>query len=167
MISKNQTLLLIFFAIVLLLIFCGCNQKSSDGGFISTVGTDIQHYLDITVLGGLPIKLNTVIDLYIKNKTADCIIFPYNFGAKIFVYQNLGWVEIPNNIIYASHNDVVLDPRGGVNLDALVSLQPDYSKLDAISSKYRMRIVMIGRLCKKGLPSSQKSADYIEVHVEP
>jgi hypothetical protein len=148
------------------MVLCSCSSKSDESEFITLVGSDIQHYLDITNLNGSSVRLNTVISLYIKNKTSDCIEFPYNFGVKIFAYQNHGWIEVPDNIIYASHKDVILDPRG-LNVDAVVALQPDYATLGAISNKFRMRIVMIGHLCKNGIPSNFNTADYIELNVVP
>lgn len=167
MISKYSASLTTFFAIALSLCLFSCSPTLSESEFDTAVGTNIQHYLDITSLDGLPIKLNTVINLNIKNKTGDCVVFPYNFGVKMFVYQNHSWIDIPDNGIDVTHKDVVLDPRGGLFPDTVVILQPDFSKLEDMSIKHKMRIVMIGRLCKKGLPSSQNTADYIEVQVEP
>jgi hypothetical protein len=128
---------------------------------------EVQHYLNITNMFKSPIKPYTTITLYIVNKTLDCVVFPYNFGVKIFVYQNQGWIEIPDNVVYAYRNNVVLDPHGGLDEGAIVAIQPDYSKLGVISNRQRMRVVLIGELCKKGLPSNQLTADYIELTVEP
>jgi hypothetical protein len=164
--SKNRNSLFIFLTSILLICLCSCIHESSESKFISMVGIDFQHYLDITILSGLPIKPNTVIDLYIKNKTADCVVFPYNFGVRLFVYKNNSWIEIPNNIIYASQKDVILDPREELNFDALVSLQPDYSKLGVMPNKYQMRVVMIGHLCKGGVSSNHNTGDYIELNIE-
>jgi hypothetical protein len=155
------------FICVLLLSMSSCIRASSDNEFSAIVGVEVQHYLKITNLFQSPVKPNTSITLEIANKTPGCVVFPYNYGAKIYIFNNSDWIEIPDNIEYADHADIVLDPRGGLDPGAIVTIRPDYSKLGEFSNRQRMRVFLIGRLCENGLPSKQQTADYIELTVEP
>jgi hypothetical protein len=152
---------------IIIMFLNGCARESSNSGFSKVVGTEIQSYLNITTFYASKIKPNTDITLVIANKTSDCVVFPYNFGEKTYIYRNDGWMEIPDNVTYASHKDVVLDPKGEEYADAVVTISPDYSKIGKITNKQRIRIVLIGKLCKNGLPTNQLTADYIELNVEP
>ena len=145
----------------------GCQNASIEDQFLNKVGIEIKHNLDVTLLETSPIKLFTTVPLYVVNKTSDCLVFPFNYGVRVFVLQNNNWIEIPDVIKYADNHDVILDARNGLYPDTMVSVNPDYSKLDNISGQLRMRIVVVGRQCVNGVASEQQFADFIELPVQP
>jgi hypothetical protein len=167
MLPFHKKFTFLFIVFILLVNISGCVHKLSDNDFSTIAGVNVQHYLNIINLSKSPVRPNTTITLEIANETLDCVVFPYNFGVKIFIFQNKGWVEIPDNIEYADHYDIVLAPRGRLDADTLVAIRPDYTTISTLSKGQVLRIVLIGSLCINGTPSNQTTADYIDLSIEP
>lgn len=167
LIAKNR-LLQIFILFILWpnIVSCGYSYFKDDN-FSKKVSATIVDYLNIEPLVRTPIKMGTVIDLYVANKTTDCIVFPYNYGLQIYTYKGGDWIEIPDTAIYMTKDNVTLDAKGSLFPDAVVSVSPDYSYLNSDTQTQRLRIVLIGHLCKSGFPSEKTVADYVDLNIQP
>ncbi len=167
MTSKTFKKTLVLCLLASCIVLSGCQNASNEDQFHKEINIDITHNLDFTLFEKPPIIIYTGVDLYVVNKTSDCIVFPYNYGVRIFVLQNDNWIEIPDVLQHAFDHNVTLDANNGPFPDAVVSVNPDYSKLGNISGQLRMRIVVVGRQCVNGVPVDQEFADFIEVPVQP
>jgi hypothetical protein len=142
-----------------------CAAPNMDNLFFKRLAIPTGNYLDITYLGSTPANVHSDFSLYAKNTTKDCIVFPHDYGTQIFVYLDKDWKNISDLGEYPNPNDIKLDPAGSLSSDAVIYITPDFSSIPSSAYPIKMRIVVVGRLCQNGLPTENKTADYIELSV--
>ena len=123
-----------------------------------------KDFLDIVVLMEQEKINKTDLNLYISNKTIDCVVFSNDYDTQIFAWVDNDWVEISNLVIFADDADVILSPAYDIYPDAVVSISPDYSNLSEQPQK--VRVVFNATLCKNGMPSNKIVSDYIDIDLE-
>lgn len=164
-ILKDSRIILI--AVLLTLGSTGCTQFTIDRNFADKINVPIEDFIDIKLMGANYVIAGQGMSLYITNKTTDCVVFPYNYGLRIFVNQKDDWTELQQRDIFASHDDITMEAKGGLFPDETLFVDPDYSKLGNFAATLRMRIVIEGRLCVNGKASDKNVADYIELTLKP
>ncbi len=135
--------------------------------FVAEVHATLGDYLDFPPMGRESIRIGGTVPLYFKNKTKDCIVFPYNYGARIFVFQQNSWSELPDITRYPVKHDNVLQAAGSMNDDGFLFVQPDYSAARVANQSAPMRVVIVGNRCINGLASDEKIADYVQFSLQP
>jgi hypothetical protein len=168
--SASRHLKVLFFLVLLTIGFVACGYDSSEKLFADKVGAPIEDFVDIRVVGNGLTFGGSNISLYVTNKTNDCIVFPADYGFMIFAYQNGDWIKIPNKAKYETFDNepnIVMDSRAGLRPLVWTDVQPDYSQLQPNSAQLKIRIVLVGKLCVKGVASQRETADYIELNIQP
>jgi len=119
-----------YFVVLLLIIpLCfsvmGCNSPTQDSekAFSNTVSIPIQHFINITYTGSMPIDTQTMISFDLENKTGDCVQFT-NQPNPIFVYRDDRWIKIPDNIQVSG---TIISPEGSLESHTGDVINPDYS----------------------------------------
>jgi hypothetical protein len=129
----------------------GCNKPGQDSekAFSNAVAMPIQHFIKITYTGPMPIDTQTMISFDLENKTGDCVKFT-NESNPIFVYRDDQWIKIPDNIQVSG---TIIGPEGSLESHTGDVINPDYSSIPSSAYPLRMRVVVLGQLCHKGVPS--------------
>jgi hypothetical protein len=92
------------------------------------------------------------------------VIFLHDYGARMFLYQNQEWVEIPNFMHYPE-GSIILSPAGNDPFklgDASIHpILPDENQPATI------RIYLVGHIYKDGQITPEATAAYIDVELKP
>jgi hypothetical protein len=83
---------------------------------------------------------------FIKNTSSSCMVFPYNYGVKIYMERNGSWVDVPNMTDYRSKEDIQLLPAGNMDSDNVVVLRPNLLDVE-LQAPTNFRAVLNGHLC--------------------
>jgi hypothetical protein len=100
----------------------------------------------VTYETGPEIQATEVLEFWIKNTSNNCIVFPYNYGLKIFVEQNTNWIEVPNPTIYSPEDDIYLREADNIFSYRPVLLRPDISKIQ-LQGPTNFQATITGHLC--------------------
>lgn len=147
------------FVSLLVLFLLSCSSKSNKITDITSI-----DFLDISKVSTDKNNNSKVVDVYVVNKTSDCVVFRYDLGTEIFLKVNGEWVKVKNLIEFASNEDVVLTASSGLEPDTVIFINPDYSMVSGDSSD--IRIVLHAYLCDNGKPVNYLSSDSIEIPLE-
>jgi hypothetical protein len=107
-----------------------------------------------------PVKNGYPAGLIIVNMSDDRLIFPPDFGVKIFEKRDEGWPLVENNMSYGEGDYLMETNRinpAGLSLDIIPFLQE-------IKSPVEIRIVVVGHV--EGKPSEKVGA-FIDLPVSP
>ncbi len=143
--------------IVFFLISC----KNSKNEISNNISID---FLDISKVPVVKNNNSKVIDLYVVNKTSDCVAFAYDLGAEIFLKVNGEWIKVKNLVEDASKKDIILTSFSGIEPDTVLFINPDYANLPGKPSD--IRVVVHAHLCNNGVPTDDLSSDSIEIPLE-
>jgi len=107
-------------------------------------------------------KIGDVIGLVAVNNSDTPIIFPHDYGIKIFERKDNQWIPIENNFGYPEGETVLLpkaqEPFGGKIFDVYPTLPNDQSA--------DIRIIVIGKVQDR-LNSNTDVAAYIDLKLNP
>jgi len=142
--------------VTIFLLISACTNNFSS----KTPNTELD-FLNISELPNDQKIYSTDLDLYITNKTSDCIVFPYDFGVQIFLKSNGDWAEVQNLNQFASTEDIILTNSSGYEPEAIVFVSPDYSSFPGEPTL--AKIILHGYLCQNGKPSTELSSEHIEI----
>jgi hypothetical protein len=128
-----------------------------------------QGEINTRVLLAAPAGLNTykigeIVSLTVEVVSDDRILFPHDYGAKIFVLEDNQWVEVPNLMEYPDGH-ITLSPTSGDPLRkgtaGVVPLFPDSN------NKQTIRIILIGNIYSNGQLTDDQTAAYIDLEMNP
>jgi hypothetical protein len=111
--------------------------------------------LRVSSSDGLPNYFQGSVTIPVENVNKDCIVFPYDFGAKIFYEENNERYEIKNLMGYSPHDDITLGAKGEFSAESAISFTPDLSGL-TISNSTHFIVRISGVMCKNGKPFTQE-----------
>jgi len=127
------------------------------------IGADIQkekYFAIIAPEGWNSFKTDDVVSLDVQNISGNLIKAAPDFGARIFILTDKGWVEVKNEMIY-KNNPFSLDPLKMAGEMAMVSPElPDYSV------PYDIRIFIVGDLIENG-KEVRRVGSYIDLKLSP
>ena len=107
-------------------------------------------------------KTESFIRILVNVATEDAIIFPYNFGVRIFIFDN-GWTEIENTGTYLSLDNITIAPGMDFLSGGIVTLMPD---LDDYSQPVLLRVFVIGNILRDEKMTGEVVGSYITSDVE-
>jgi hypothetical protein len=148
-----------FFVCLLIFLVVSCTTNHPTDTSVADV-----DFLDISVQSTDPEIGTKDIDLYVVNKTNDCVIFPYNYGLEIYFRVNGNWVKVNNLVEYFNTENRLLTSSSGIEPDGIIFIHPDYSSIT--DQPTNAKIILSAYLCNNGKPSSTLSKDYIEISLE-
>ena len=150
---------------IVIIVLSSCNSATSlvEKSAIPTpdIGADIQEekYLAIFAPEGWnSFKTDDLVSLDVQNISESRITADPNFGTRLFIRTDKGWVEVKNKITY-KNKPFSLDP---LKLGAVVVRPelPDYSV------PYAIRIFVVGDLIENG-KEARKVGSYIDLKLRP
>jgi hypothetical protein len=109
-------------------------------------------------------KIGDVVGIDVEVISDDQIAFSHDYGAKIFIYEDQEWREIPNFMKYPEGNMILTQANGnyfkhgGVELDPIF---PDGSKSVVI------RVILIGNIYRNGQITNEQTAAFIDLKLKP
>jgi hypothetical protein len=112
-----------------------------------------------------PVLLNThkfgkSLALRINNLSDSNIVFPYDFGTKIFVKESDSWIPVQNTMGYPD-GDNYLRTRDVVPSGIILVVDPSLSNF---SSKITIRVVVVGKTLNE---VSEDVGAYLDVEMQP
>jgi len=141
------------------------NSSSNEDSSLTLMPYDFSDYLEVSYWGQIPIRIDKSIALDIQNTSMECIVFPHDFGVHIYANINGSWLEIPNSVQYPNQEDIILDPKGSFFSDSGTVVHPIISSINKNSNPIRIRVVIVGRLCKDGTPTEKQVGGYIDLDI--
>lgn len=153
--------------ITAMLVSCGSATNLSASSIPTPdIGIEVQteKYLKIIAPDGWnSFKTNEAVTLEIRNISKNQITSGLDFGARIFVRTDQGWIEVKNKEGYEEQL-LTLDPSGNDPLKtAATSVLPD---LPDYSVPTYIRIYVFGNLMENG-KESKKVASYVDLILNP
>ena len=137
-------------AVIVLVSVFGCSIKQLND--IPSINVEVFYQT-----GPKIIKSEKLI-FWVKNKSKECIVFPYDFGVKIFIERGNSWLEVKNLMKYQPVRDITLEAEGNVFDSMVIYLYPDLSEIEIITQT-NFNAVISGRFCnnrdiifKKNIP---------------
>jgi hypothetical protein len=91
---------------------------------------------------GPQIKPTARLSFGISNQATECMVFPYDFGKKIFIESKGKWIPVKDIMETNSRENVILQPRSGIG----IFVAPDLSNI-VITSPTNSKVVITGHLC--------------------
>jgi hypothetical protein len=150
-------------------VFYGCNTRiPQDIPDIGIPEQEVNSRMSVWVYGAgnnIVVKNNEPIIMGVDVKSPNHIEFSYDYGVRLFLYNDEKWVEIENAMTYdeSVRKEIIL-PLEGLNRYGSAGLVPYYPNL---KKSMPLRIVLIGRLVDDGEVSEEKTAGYIDVTLKP
>jgi hypothetical protein len=153
-----------------LLSLSGCNNKPEiPVELLTSLGisaSEINSRLRLTA----PDSINThkpedTITLTVEVISEDQVVFPNDFGARMFIYDGSKWLEVKNFMGYPSDATFLLsktaDPLHRQLIASVSPILPDPSKATTV------RIFLIGNIYRNGNATNEKTAGYIDFNIIP
>ncbi len=164
----NKLGLIVLFALVLLSACQSDNSLDKDAAFLSLLGvSNVNQSVSLTSQDFLNDgKIGGYIDLGIENLSNQEVEFPYDYGTRLFVYQEHEgeWIEIENKITYFASTNPTLTPKGSGLYVGSVSVKPD---IQNEGQPVTVRVVVVGEtLAADGVKDEQVAA-YVDVTLQP
>jgi hypothetical protein len=110
------------------------------------------------------LKIGDVVGIDVEVISDDQIAFSHDYGAKIFIYEDQEWREIPNLMKYPDGYLLLTDARGDVFKKGVASVAPVLPKTD---KAVLMRIILIGNIYRNGQITTEQTAAYIDLELKP
>ena len=112
-----------------------------------------------------PYKIGSSIELALENTSSNRVIFPSDYGIKIFTYQNGKWISINNLTKYIPEGNTQVSPKGPDNPGIIgVGFFPDLSN---DGRPIELRVVVIGDVYEGENPTGEKASAYIDITLQP
>jgi hypothetical protein len=104
--------------------------------------------------------------IMLENRTDSFIVFPKDFGIRLYRYTNGKWLEIPNKGVYLTDENMVLKPRGyplGLNQSEV----PFYPDLPDLQQPVSIRLAVKGNIQNEDGSLGEEVGAYIDFTWEP
>lgn len=95
------------------------------------------------------------VSMWIENVNRDCIVFPYDFGLKIYYEENNEKHEIKNLMRYSPLVNITLGAKGEFSAESTITFTPDLTGV-TISSSTQFIVQISGTMCKSSKPFIQE-----------
>lgn len=106
-------------------------------------------------------KTGDTVTLTIINTSGDKILFDPNYGARIFVFDDDGWIETSNELVSLDIDDVILEPiKDNPASTGTTSIRP---KLAIEASNLTVRIYVVGYLYADNVGTDNVTGAFIDV----
>lgn len=103
------------------------------------------------------------VEVYVTGK--DEIIFPPDFGVKVFSYEHNEWMRVETVPITSPSHSIVLPPSNG---DSPVTGETMVSPILSDESRTRLlRIFVSGNIYRNGVVTEEKIGAYVDVILRP
>lgn len=112
-------------------------------------------------------KIGEFITLELNNQSNKVIVFPADYGLKMYLYNNEDqtWIIVKNLEKYSPEENKQISPLGEGSLSQLlVSALPG---LDKTLNPIDMRVVVIGTIYKDGTPTDKQVGAYTDITIQP
>jgi hypothetical protein len=120
-----------------------------------------------TARSGGPFKIGKSIDLVLDNFSPNKIVFPSDYGFKIYTYDEnqKEWLEIKNKAIYFPAGNRQISPKGNdmpgvIAIGLAPALQPSEKPIN-------IRVVVVGTVYVDEQPTSEEVGAYIDLELSP
>lgn len=150
---------------------CGSPQISptmspQDASFQSVISIQLSSDLVLSPEEDKTIRIHDTKNIYLKNLSSECVIFPSDHGVSIWFYKNGQWVGVKDLMVILDPHDIILKPKGEMFSERGFLIFPDYEVL-ASEKPSSIRIAIAGRLCENGSPTDTIVGNYIDLQVVP
>lgn len=157
-------------ATILTLILLSACVLQPDIENVPDVGIPIQE-LNSQVIAFAPKGWNTfkiddpiMLEVYVKGEKS--VIFPPDFGIRVFLYHDGRWIEVIEKIpVIYPYENVILSPASGTSFPTGAVMI--YPKLPEANRPILLRIFVFGHTYSRGKTTDQQVAAYVDVVLFP
>ena len=130
---KKINILIVVFTIIL----CGCSAPKSPA--------EISDLIKFEFPEGNTISQNGDLNILIHNYSDKCIVFPVDYGMKIFMKQGKEIIQLKDKINNIG-DEIKLEPVGEIYADDFIDFEPDLSSI-TINDTSEFYATIEGHLC--------------------
>jgi hypothetical protein len=151
--------------LVALLIFTSCSNTAQDSSeTLPGINIPADRFNTAIKLVDAPESLNShkngeTLSLRIMNLSNATIVFPENYGIKLFTKKDEKWIEFPNNF-YNAGGSFQLPTQASAPLGLIAGTMPYQADL---ASSITIRVVIIGQKANE----TEQVGAYIDVIINP
>jgi len=111
-------------------------------------------------------RVGDSVDLTLENLTTDKIVFPSDYGIKIYTFKTPGsWTEIPNRGKYFPPGNPQVSPKGeGMPGVIGIGLSP---ALMSEGKPIVIRVAVVGTVYHDNVPTNEQVGAYVDVTLQP
>jgi hypothetical protein len=174
---KNNKFYKIIIVLSLLISLAACSNKESkqkEDSFtkllpipMGDMNDEIKLSLPGLERGFYKPKIGEFITLVLNNQSNKIIVFPPDYGLKMYLYNNeeQTWIEVKNLEKYSTEENKQVSPIDEGSLSQiLVSALPS---LDTTSDPIDMRVMVIGTIFKDGISTDKQVGAYTDITLQP
>ena len=158
--TKMRKKYLGFFRIIILIpliILIGCNRSTLFPKY-----DEISDSLLVTYQTGPEIHINGYIEAIVDNITSYCIVFPTNYGIRLFFEGTNGVEEIQDTTTYIGNRPNYLKPIGDIESGFYIVFSPNVSNFQ-ISKPTEFFAEITGHLCDDNSVIIKKKIPFVMV----
>ena len=152
----------------------GKNHQTKEDAFakmmlipIKDMNKEITLSLPVMEKGIYVPKLGDIIDLTLVNHSKELIVFPSDYGVRMYTYNDKDeiWIEINNLANYVPPGNRQVSPKGdGIPGQIIISAIPD---LPISSYPVDLRVVVIGIIYQHGIATENQVGAYTDITLQP
>jgi hypothetical protein len=111
-------------------------------------------------------KIGDSVDLTLENLTTDKIIFPSDYGIKIFTLNNsVNWTEISNRAHYFPPGNPQVSPKGE-GMPGIIGIGC-YPELTNEGKPIVIRVAVVGTVYHDNVPTNERVGAFVDVTLQP
>jgi len=156
--------------LAIIMLFTGCQASLPES--LPDVGVkqeEINSRIRLTIQGVTDgtVKNQDNITIRVDVVTSDYIEFPYDYGVRLFTYQEDQWIEIEDYSTYSKDlkKPIILPLSQKYPIQAgFTGVSPYSSTLD---KDVPLRIILVGNIIRDGKTTEEKTAGYINLTLKP
>jgi len=166
----------ISFSLIMLisLVLQACAQNrlpKKERDFVDMVGIPAENINDPVELTlpdiGNDFTFGHPVLLLLRNRSHDTLIFPADYGAALYVYneENKLWIEIDNSTVYPHAGDRLIDPVGKDSTgEVMFSVYPD---TQGMAQPTVIRVLVVGQDEQAGSADDTLVGAYLDITLSP
>lgn len=95
---------------------------------------------------GNKVKAGWALEVLLINTSDACVVFPFNYGVKIYHQEDEKINFIANLVDYTSKNEIFLTPEGELSSQRLIAIEPDLTDF-SVAAPQELHATITGHLC--------------------
>jgi len=113
-----------------------------------------------------PFKIGDPVFLTLENLTTDKIVFPSDYGIKIYNLSKAGgWIEIPNDVKYRPKGNPQVSPKE-TDMPGITGI-PLLPELTNEGKPIVIRVAVVGTVYHDNVPTNEQVGAYVDVTLQP
>jgi hypothetical protein len=165
--DDHQRIFILFTLLIFLVAACGNNGSGSFDTFpdVGIPANEMNKRFIIVAPEAINnFTTNDTVDLVVEVISDDQILFGYDYGARMFIFENGDWVEVPSFVNYPDGKVLLTNSQNDPFKRGYTFVSPTLSDP---SKPVTLRIIVIGNIYRDEQITDEVAAAYLDVNLTP